>query len=62
MLTSLPVFGDSKAIAISGDSSAKLDEESEILGLLSEALTTSKHKGKSTYNRGSSSLPMGRGW
>lgn len=51
VLTGLPVFGDSKTVAMPDDSSTKLDEEGKIrLGLLNEALTASKHKGKSPYN------------
>lgn len=50
VLTGLPVFGEVQAIAISDDSSTKLDDEGVIrLSLLDEALTASKHKG-STYN------------
>lgn len=62
VLIDLPVFGDVQAIAISDDSSTKLDDEGEIrLNLLNEALTTSKHKGKSTYNSWVSFFTKGSG-
>lgn len=49
-LTGLSIFGESRAIAMPRDLDVKLDEEGEIrLGLLNEALSDSKHKGKSTY-------------
>lgn len=51
VLTSLPIFGESRAIAMPGDSEVQLDLESEIrLVLLNETLSDSKHKGKTTYN------------
>lgn len=51
VLTGLSIFDDVQAIAISDDSSTKLDDKCEIrLSLLNETLTAPKHKGKSTYN------------
>lgn len=51
VLTGLPLLGDSKAIDATWEPAIKLDAKSELrLVLLKEALTDSKHKGKSTYN------------
>lgn len=62
VLIGLPVFGEVEAIAISNDSSVKLDDEGEIrLSLLNEALVASKHKGKSTYNSWVSFFTSGPG-
>lgn len=50
VLTSLPLFGESKGIAMPGSSDVIFYTEDGVrLTLLNEALSDSKHKGKSTY-------------
>lgn len=62
VLIGLPVFGEVQANNISDNSSVGLDVDGEIrLTLLNEALTASKHKGKSTYNTWVSFFTSGPG-